>query len=244
MQESGFGRNTRLAVVAAIAALLAACGGGSGEGAASTTTPDTSDSSPASAGDPARGALDTGARSAQLRLDGEAVTTVAAGSSYSFTPTLSGATGLTAFSIANKPSWASFNTVTGELSGKPGSGDVGVFENIRITATNGSTSSALPVFSIEVTGPQRSAALGSATLSWNPPTEHTDGTPITNLAGYNIYVGSSADNMDTRIEIKNPGLTAYTVSDLGAGTHYFGITALSSAGIESDLAMVGSKTIM
>lgn len=65
---------------------------------------------------------------------------------YEYTPTalVSGVT----FSILNKPSWATFSTSTGKLSGYP---SVGTFSNIRVTGSAGGQSSSL-TFSISVTG--------------------------------------------------------------------------------------------
>ncbi|MCL1147928.1 tandem-95 repeat protein [Shewanella marinintestina] len=72
---------------------------------------------------------------------------------YSFTPTLldtdNGDTHN--FTISNKPSWASFNSANGSLSGTPTNDDVGINSNIIISVTDSTTASAsLPAFSIEV----------------------------------------------------------------------------------------------
>jgi hypothetical protein len=139
------------------------------------------------------------------------------------------------------PAWASFNAATGELRGTPSASHVGKTAAVQITAMAGGASATLPAFSIEVTG---SGSTGTATLSWTPPTEYTDGTSLANLAGYNIYYGDSESSLGAKIQIANPGLTAYTLDGLVAGTHYFAITAFSTTGMESDLAIVGSKTIM
>jgi hypothetical protein len=86
-------------------------------------------------------------------ISGEPDTSVLADASYSFTPTandVDDGDSLT-FSISNKPSWASFNTSTGKLSGSPDSNDVGTYSNIVITVTDESDESAsLTSFSIEV----------------------------------------------------------------------------------------------
>lgn len=84
---------------------------------------------------------------------------------------------------------------------------------------------------------------GTATLSWTPPTQNTDGTALTNLAGYRISYGSSATAMTQVIQVANPGVTRYTVSNLEAGTHYFGIRAYNSAGAESSVSNVVSKVV-
>lgn len=72
---------------------------------------------------------------------------------YSFTPTLldtdNGDTHH--FTISNKPSWASFNSANGSLSGTPTNDDVGINSNIIISVTDSTAASAsLPAFSIEV----------------------------------------------------------------------------------------------
>ena len=75
---------------------------------------------------------------------------------------------------------------------------------------------------------------GSATLVWQPPTAYTDGSPLTDLAGYTIYVGTSSGNYEYReIRLDNPGLTAYVVENLEPGTYYLAATAFNSSGIES-----------
>jgi hypothetical protein len=76
---------------------------------------------------------------------------VTAGNSYRFQPTTSQTTGATvAYSIANKPHWATFSTVNGALTGTPSATDVGTTSNIGISASNGVTSSSLPAFSLTV----------------------------------------------------------------------------------------------
>jgi hypothetical protein len=167
---------------------------------------------------------------------------VTADTAYSFTPTVSpAASGLT-YSVTNLPPWASFDPALGSLSGTPTASSVGTYSGIVIRASNGSTNVVLPTFAITVM--QTGTNIGSASLSWTPPTQNTDGTQIANLAGYNIYYGPSASAMTNKIAVTNPGLTAFTVADLASGTHYFGITAYTAGGVESGLSSVGSKTIM
>ena len=224
-----------LALVLASSSLLTACGGG-GEGSASTSATDTGLTSNSNGTSGATG----GATTAALSLSGSPLTSITTGRSYSFTPTATPAAGAS-FSITNKPAWATFSTVTGALTGTPTSGDVGTNAGIVITANNGTTSASLPAFDIAVTA--AAANTGAATLSWTPPTQNTDGSSVENLAGYNIYYGTSADKLTTKIQVTNPGLTAYTVADLGAGTYYFAISAYTSSGVESAPSVVGSKTI-
>ena len=173
-------------------------------------------------------------------ITGTPAATVTVGQAYGFAPGASDADGdALTFSIANKPSWASFNTATGELTGKPGSAATGVYSNIKISVTDGSLTAALPAFSISV----EQASLGSATLSWQPPTQRTDGSPLVDLAGYRILYGTSANSLSNRVTVSNPGLTSYVVENLSQGTWYFAMTAFDASGAESDQSGVGSKTI-
>lgn len=80
-------------------------------------------------------------------------------------------------------------------------------------------------------------------MSWAAPDENTDGSALTNLAGYRIYYGTSADALDQVIDIPGVGITTYVVDDLAAGTYYFSIRAYNAAGTESALSNIVSDTI-
>ncbi|HUG04233.1 MAG TPA: putative Ig domain-containing protein, partial [Steroidobacteraceae bacterium] len=70
-------------------------------------------------------------------ISGTPPTSAREGLAYSFTPTAADADGDTlTFSIVNRPSWASFNTSTGKLSGTPGTGTVGTYSNITIKVSD------------------------------------------------------------------------------------------------------------
>ncbi len=173
-------------------------------------------------------------------ISGTPATSANAGTAYSFTPTASDPNGnALTFSIQNPPSWASFNTQSGNLSGTPGSGDAGTYSNIIISVSDGTSSASLPAFSIIVT----QVANGSATVSWSAPTQNTDGSALTNLAGFNIYYGTSATNLSQSVLIANPGLTTYALGNLAPATWYFAVNAYSAAGTESALSSIASKTI-
>jgi hypothetical protein len=173
-------------------------------------------------------------------ISGTPATSVAAGQSYRFIPTTADADGdAVSFRIANKPAWAAFSTSTGELSGTPTSGFTGTYSNIQISVSDGQLVATLPAFSVTV----QQASTGSATLSWQPPTQRTDGSPLSDLAGYRILYGTSPGNYSNRITLENPGLTSYVIGNLSPGTWYFVMTAFDTTGAESDYSGVGSKTI-
>jgi hypothetical protein len=173
-------------------------------------------------------------------ISGTPVSSVNVGSTYSFKPTASDANGdsLT-FSIANRPSWASFNSSTGQLSGTPSSSNAGSYSNIVISVSDGKATATLPAFSISVAQLQPR----SATLSWAAPTANTDGSTLTNLAGYRIVYGTSASVLSQTIQVSNPGVTTYVVENLAPGTYYFAIKAYTADGTESAASNIVSKIV-
>lgn len=174
-------------------------------------------------------------------ISGSPLMAVTIGDSYSFTPTASDVDGdsLT-FSVQNLPSWATFDTVTGEISGQPSLADVNEFQGIIISVSDGVDSAELPAYSIIVS----QAALGSMTISWTPPTENTDGTVLTDLAGYRIYYGRSEGSYTNRIDIDTAGIASYVVENLVPNTYYVVATSLNSTGVESAYSNVAIKTVL
>lgn len=109
-----------------------------------------------------------------------------------------------------------------------GSGNAG-----NTGSTNNATASSVPTPPVT----------GSATLSWTPPTTREDGTSLTGLAGYKVYYGTTPNDLGTTITLQGAGQTGYVISDLGAGTYYFVVTAVDSSGGESSVSNMVSKTI-
>jgi hypothetical protein len=83
---------------------------------------------------------------------------------------------------------------------------------------------------------------GIATLSWTQPTENTDGSPLTDLAGYHIYYGTDSSNFTQVIDIVGPTSTSHVIRGLHTGTYYFAVTAYNGFGIESAKSNIASKT--
>lgn len=81
----------------------------------------------------------------------------------------------------------------------------------------------------------------SSTLTWDPPTTNADGTPLTDLAGYKIYYGTSSGNYTKVIDVGD--VTTYKVEGLNPGTYYFTVTAYDISGNESGYSNEVSKTI-
>jgi len=162
------------------------------------------------------------------------------GDVYSFTPDANDADGdPMTFSIKNLPSWASFNASTGRISGQPTLGDIGMYEGILIKVSDGEASDSTMAFSIHVV----QSADGSMILNWAPPAENTDGSTLTDLAGYYLYYSTTKGYYPNRILISNPSVSTYLVENLLPSTYYVVATAYNSAGIESNYSSVSVKTI-
>ena len=84
-------------------------------------------------------------------------------------------------------------------------------------------------------------ATGSVSLAWDAPTQNLNGTPITNLSGFNVYYGTASRTYTHMINVRN--VTSYTVNSLPSATYYFAITTYDSSGIESDYSDEISLTI-
>ena len=95
-------------------------------------------------------AIDNGENLAPT-IDGNPAAEIFVGSLFEFMPAAGDPNNdpLT-FSISGRPTWASFDSGTGRLSGEPGEGDVGSYPGIRITVADGSASTTLPAFTITV----------------------------------------------------------------------------------------------
>ena len=170
-----------------------------------------------------------------LMLSGGPPAAVVAGQFYQFAPVVETNSGSTpAFAIEGLPQWAGFDETSGDLYGRPGYADIGHYDPITISAMDGVIETSLPAFSIDVLAP--GAALGAVTLSWTPPTENVDGSPLLDLAGYRIYWRNVSSSESLSIEVDNPGLSAIVIGNLPAGTYKFSMTSYNAAGVESALS--------
>ena len=162
-------------VLVSLSLALAGCGGASGTGST--------------------GAVPSSSIASAPSVSGTPPATVAANNRYSFQPTLANPAGKpVSFSILNKPLWASFGLTSGELSGIPNAPQAGTYANIIISASDGTSSSALPAFSIQVTAPSAGGASVSASGTMIPSaTQILDSThTVWTLASGVIYQDGKA----------------------------------------------------
>jgi hypothetical protein len=155
------------------------------------------------------------------------------------------------YSIKNKPAWLQFDTRYGHLYGTAPVSAIGTYSNIVISASDGVSTASLPAFSIQVTSstgasgggtPTGGSPTGAATLTWRPPTQNTNGSTLSGLAGYKINYGTSASQLTHTVQLANPGLTSYVVENLAPGTYFFGIEAYTGSST-SAMSSVVSKTV-
>jgi hypothetical protein len=135
-------------------------------------------------------------------INGSPAVTAVSGAQYSFTPTASDADGDTlTFSIENKPTWASFNTATGALTG---TASTGIYTNIIISVRDGIAYAELPAFSItiestnhapNISGTPSASAYINSVYSFIPTASDADGDTLTfrveNLPTWAYYNAST-----------------------------------------------------
>lgn len=103
-------------------------------------------------------------------IAGTPTTTIEQGYAYSFVPSASDADGdALTFLISNKPSWATFDAGTGALTGTPTADDVGEYPDIIISVSDGTVTSSLPAFYINV---YSSNASNDAPVIYGVPTNY------------------------------------------------------------------------
>jgi hypothetical protein len=86
---------------------------------------------------------------------------------------------------------------------------------------------------------------GSFLLSWVAPSTRADGSylPLTELEGYRVYYGTSANNLSVLVDLNDDSLTEYSVDTLPSGNYYFAVTAYDSNGVESGLSNILNKDV-
>jgi len=75
-------------------------------------------------------------------------------------------------------------------------------------------------------------------LAWDAPTTNVDGSPLTDLAGYKVYVGTATgvygNSIDVGTAIQSGNTVTYSLSGLTPGqTYYIAVTAYDIENNES-----------
>jgi Putative Ig domain len=223
---------TRIAGPLVLGLTLAALAGCNSEDAATQSSSDTGTGS--ATGTPLAEAAKKLVNSAPA-VTGSPKTSVLADADFRFVPRASDSNGdVLTWSIQNKPAWATFDSFSGALMGHPTSSDIGTYEGIAITVSDGSVTIPLEPFSLTVI----SAGTAAVTITWLPPAVNDDGTPLTDLAGYFIYYGTDPNSLENVRAIHNMGISSHVIDGLVPGQWHFAIKSYNTAGIESDLSGV------
>ena len=94
----------------------------------------------------------------------------------------------------------------------------------------------LAVITVTLALMSKCAKAGEAIITWTAPTQNCNGTPLTNLTGYDLTYGQG------RVPLGLTPLT-YTVTGLTPGTWWFSMAAKNSTGDRSEFVTV-EKTIL
>jgi hypothetical protein len=167
-------------------------------------------------------------------IHGNPPTSVIAGLIYNFAPaTFDADANAMTFSIVNRPSWAMFNPLTGQLSGTPTAASVGMQSDILISVSDGFVTVSLPAFSINVLPPPAAppaaappaaappaaappaAAPPTTTAPTTAPPTTTGSTPapanspptISGSAPDNVTAGASYSFTPTAVDADNDALS-------------------------------------
>lgn len=101
---------------------------------------------------------------------------------------------------------------------------------------------ALVLFVAAGTAAPASAQTQGATITWTPPTTRSDGSAV-ELRGFYVYRGSASDSLYERTFVPGATTVTYSFAALPAGTSYFAVAAVDTAGKESEVSAIVSKAI-
>lgn len=84
----------------------------------------------------------------------------------------------------------------------------------------------------------------TATLTWMPPTQNTDGTAYTDPKGFKVYYGNDMggpyDNVD---DLQDQSATGHVISPLASGNWFFVVTAYNLLDAESTISNEAMKVL-
>ncbi len=96
--------------------------------------------------------------------------------------------------------------------------------------------------STTVTADAAGSAARTATVTWSPPVENTDGSPLTNLAGYVLFYGTGFP-VPFRAIFVDASATELEIQNLSPGNWYFQMQAVNTEGMQSELSPMVVKNI-
>ena len=82
----------------------------------------------------------------------------------------------------------------------------------------------------------------STSLAWQAPASNTDGSELTDLAGYNLYYGTESGRYSQVKPLRDPSKTSFELP-VEPGTYYLAMTAYDASGNESELSNEIMRTV-
>ena len=128
-------------------------------------------------------------------------------------------------------SYADYCQAGGDWSGEKASGGVETIGPIQESSTFSLNCVGAGGEAVALTGV---VALGSVAVSWSPPTENVDGSPVSGIALYRVHSGSSPGAYDDVVEVDG-ALSGTTITAV-SGPIYVAMTAVDMEGDESGLS--------
>jgi hypothetical protein len=86
-------------------------------------------------------------------------------------------------------------------------------------------------------------ALGMINVAWIAPTIKADGTPLDDLAGFRIRVGTSSGVYTSSVTVADPTATTFALVDLAPANYYVVVVAYDASNHESLPSAEVSKTV-
>ena len=186
-------------------------------------------------------------------ISGAPATSVNEDSAYSFTPTAADVDSgdNLSFAIANKPTWASFNSATGQLSGTPTNDDVGSTSGIVIGVNDGTLTTNLAAFSLTVvntndaptiSGTPATSVNEDSAYSFTPTAADVDSGDslsfvISNMPTWASFNGATGQLTGTPTN-DDVGMTSGIVIGVSDGTVTTNLTAFAITVVNSNDAPV------
>jgi len=182
-------------------------------------------------------AVSVAAAASEITFLGTPPETAVVGEPYEYVPVVADAIiPSVQFSYVNRPSWSGSYRGSGAIMGTPT--EPGVYANIQIQAWDGVNYGVSAPFTITV-----ESAAGSVNLSWVKPSRNIDGSPLTNLAGYLIHYGPSAENLDAQLFVDSADSTKAEIGNLSPGNWYFEIAAVTDSDVQGPFSTIVGDSI-
>jgi len=86
---------------------------------------------------------------------------------------------------------------------------------------------------------------GTMSLRWTAPTTRSDGSSLSlsEIDGYRIYLGTSSDNLQMRVDVNDGTMAGYDLDNLEVGTYFVAVTTYDVDGVASSFSNIIEKSV-